>query len=273
MIPERFALGMIERGWILRNKIIWNKPNHMPSSVKDRFGNSWEYMFMFSKSKKYYFDLDAVREKHKADNKTIERAKIYDRTNTQLGDHQNGRKKEIERGKRVTIEYNPSGKNPGDSWTITTQPFPEAHFAVFPEKLVERPIKTTPRWICKKCGKARKRIVETNNPSKDTLEWDNNRKSGAKGSFQSRQSIKSLHRNNGGVYYSGKTVGWTKCNCNAGFHPAVIMDIFAGAGTTCVVAKKQGRNYIGIELNPKYIEIAKRRLNKVPVRLDIIKEK
>jgi DNA modification methylase len=61
MIPERFAIGMIEQGWILRNKIIWFKPNGLPSSVKDRFTNKWEYIFFFVKSRKYYFDLDAVR--------------------------------------------------------------------------------------------------------------------------------------------------------------------------------------------------------------------
>ena len=61
MIPERFAIAMIDDGWILRNKIIWHKPNGMPSSVKDRFSNKWEYVFFFTKSRKYYFDLDAVR--------------------------------------------------------------------------------------------------------------------------------------------------------------------------------------------------------------------
>jgi DNA modification methylase len=61
MIPERFAIGMIDQGWILRNKIIWRKPNGMPSSVRDRYGNKWEYIFFFVKSRKYFFDLDAVR--------------------------------------------------------------------------------------------------------------------------------------------------------------------------------------------------------------------
>ena len=64
MIPERLAWSLIQDGWILRNKIVWYKPNAMPSSVKDRFSNKWEYIFMFSKSKKYHFDLDAVREAH-----------------------------------------------------------------------------------------------------------------------------------------------------------------------------------------------------------------
>ena len=61
MIPERFAIGLIDQGWILRNKIIWYKRNGMPSSVKDRFSNKWEYIFFFVKSRRYYFDLDAVR--------------------------------------------------------------------------------------------------------------------------------------------------------------------------------------------------------------------
>jgi DNA modification methylase len=65
MMPERLAMALINDGWILRNKIIWNKPNAMPSSVKDRFSNKWEYVYLFSKSRKYFFDLDAVRIPHK----------------------------------------------------------------------------------------------------------------------------------------------------------------------------------------------------------------
>src|SRR3990167_4636069 len=65
MIPERFAIGMVEGGWILRNKICWYKRNHMPTSVKDRFSSSWEYLFLFSKNKKYYFDHESIRVPHK----------------------------------------------------------------------------------------------------------------------------------------------------------------------------------------------------------------
>jgi site-specific DNA-methyltransferase (adenine-specific) len=60
-IPERFAIGCIERGWIIRNKIIWHKPNPMPCSCKDRFSNTWEHLFFMTKSRKYWFDMDAVR--------------------------------------------------------------------------------------------------------------------------------------------------------------------------------------------------------------------
>lgn len=64
-IPERVLFAMLDDGWILRNKIVWHKRNPMPSSVKDRFTQTWEYLYFFTKSKKYYFDLDAVRQPHK----------------------------------------------------------------------------------------------------------------------------------------------------------------------------------------------------------------
>jgi len=326
-IPERFMLGMIERGWILRNKIIWHKPNHMPTSVKDRFANSWEYLFLFVKNKKYYFDLDAVREAHKVE--SIERVQKPLKNNPagqwafkrdgeimdschplgknpddviQIPHHPKGdenkgmrlppqanqpnafhkmgknpgdiiysglnRNKEgyliyrpllpdpgviinyLRKWKRqhtyselakatglkensvshwfsdpdgthgfsyptkddwlklkevlgfdnildksmltvdtkpVYVPASPKGKNPSDFWDITTRGYPEAHFAVFPEKLVERPIKTTRKG-------------------------------------------------------------------------AVILDIFAGSGTTLKVARDLGRDSIGIEIKKEYCDLIFKRL-------------
>ena len=104
VIPERFMIEMINRGWILRNKIIWHKPNHMPTSVKDRFANSWEYLFMFSKSKKYYFDLDAVREPHQSE--TYERNKY--------GHSGDGKITAIGRKRKPGEFMNPKCKNSDD---------------------------------------------------------------------------------------------------------------------------------------------------------------
>lgn len=64
-IPGRFAIKMIERGWILRNDIVWHKLNHLPESMKDRLTSSWEHVYFFTKHPRYYFDLDAVRVSHK----------------------------------------------------------------------------------------------------------------------------------------------------------------------------------------------------------------
>lgn len=98
MIPARFAIEMQERGWILRDDIIWHKPNRIPASVKDRFNNTYEHVFHFVKEKSYFFDLDAVK----------------------------------------IIGANGKMKNPGDVWSINTQPLDGEHTASYPEKLVEQ---------------------------------------------------------------------------------------------------------------------------------------
>ncbi len=137
MIPERLTWSLIQNGWILRNKIIWFKPNAMPSSVTDRFSNRWEYIFLFSKSQRYFFDLDGVREPHKES--SIQRDKQGYKSSPMKGRYtMPGEKRE---GTSDQEFNNPLGKNPGDVFEINTQPFPEAHFAVFPEKLCEKPIK------------------------------------------------------------------------------------------------------------------------------------
>ena len=116
----RLILRMIdEQGWILRNIIIWHKPNHMPSSVKDRFTNAYEPVFMLVKNKRYYFDLDAVRVPHKLPN-----AKSKNAPNKYKG-YGNP----TYSGFEWDASQHPLGKNPSDLWTIPTQPFPEAHFA------------------------------------------------------------------------------------------------------------------------------------------------
>lgn len=106
-MPWRVAFALQDEGWILRNAIIWNKTNAMPESVTDRLSNRYETLFLFSKSKRYWFDLDPIREP----------LRYLDAAD----------------GTRVF-----DGRNPGDVWTIPTQPFGEAHFAVMPLLLAER---------------------------------------------------------------------------------------------------------------------------------------
>lgn len=134
MIPERFAIEMINRGWILRNEIIWHKPNCMPSSVKDRFTVDFEKVFFFVKQPmEYYFEqqlesytepLDRwagqiVRDDYKT---KIDQFAIQERS---------GR----------NMRPNPDGRNMRTVWSINTKPFPKAHFATYPEKLIEPMIK------------------------------------------------------------------------------------------------------------------------------------
>ena len=257
-----------EQGWILRNVIIWYKPNHLPESVKDRFTKAYEPIFMFVKKKKYYFNLDAVKvpiksvkdkrlnehnfvnpvemgynSKHKGKdispfkttfsfNYRVREAKKghfgilgvraskeemekYDNKGVRIDRKSNGSKwtsptsevVEFMREKGSGGHYDYGGinspdstfrqkyfsgkylkKNPGDVWEITTEPFPEAHFATFPTKLVRR---------CIKCG----------------------------------------------------------CPPNG-----VVLDPFVGSGTTLKVAIEERRNAIGIEIVPEYIEMVKKRI-------------
>lgn len=124
-IPWMLAFALRADGWYLRQDIIWAKPNPMPESVKDRCTKSHEYIFLLSKSQKYYFDNDAIKEPAKPDNS------VRDRDHTRLNNipgrtHMGGLK---------TNHY--TMKNKRDVWAITTKPFKGAHFATFPEDLVE----------------------------------------------------------------------------------------------------------------------------------------
>lgn len=147
LIPFRFALEMVHRGWILRNTIIWHKPNCMPASVKDRFTVDFEYVFFFVKNKKYYFKqqfepikIDSIKRERRS-NKDNKYSKdeyfpdgIHANTISQPREYKgyDGLEEELQSRK---------GRNKRTVWQITTKGFKGAHFAVFPEDLIETPIK------------------------------------------------------------------------------------------------------------------------------------
>ncbi len=166
IIPQRFALGMVERGWILRNIIIWHKPNCIPSSAKDRFTVDFEYLFFFSKNGRYYF-----RQQHEAckflevwSRKGSGAGTPYEKNNPrkrwgltkhEIDVHRTGSYSDPLHARPINI----GGRNKRCVWTISTKPFPEAHFAVYPPELVETPISAAcPEYICKNCGKPRRQI-------------------------------------------------------------------------------------------------------------------
>ncbi len=246
MIPERFAIEMIARGWIKRRTVIWHKPNCIPSSVKDDFTQDFEYLYRFVKRRKYYFEqqFEPLAEE------TFKRAKhgfFSEKTEKYAG----------LTIKRVREYYNKvdankiQGRNKRCVWTIATKGYSGAHFAVFPETLIETPIKAgCPEFVCKKCGKAREAIIEINlNKFKPR---ENEKYLGGSEFFSKKTRLRSeIERRNS---------GYTDCGCNAGFEKGIVLDPFIGAGTTAVVAQKLNRHYIGIELNPEYIELAEKRL-------------
>ena len=191
-IPWRVALALQQDGWYLRQDIIWHKPNPMPESVKDRCTKAHEYIFLLSKSPKYYFDNEAIKEdlakssKTRLAQKNIKNQKGSDRVPGKT----NGNMKAVGSNKR----------NKRSVWTITTKPFKGAHFATFPMDLIEP---------CVLAG------------------------------------------------------------CPEG---GIVLDPFAGSGTTGIVAVNHNRNSVLLELNQEYIELAKERINKQAGMFSFINE-
>lgn len=135
--PWRVALALQDDGWILRNDIIWSKSNCMPESVTDRVASRHEHVFMFSRSPRYWFDLTGIREPHSET--TLKRAEPHRAAPGKsrregLGIPPGNRPHTA----RLDQINHPDGRNPGDVWTLPTQPFSEAHFAVMPATLAER---------------------------------------------------------------------------------------------------------------------------------------
>ncbi|MCG3256484.1 MAG: site-specific DNA-methyltransferase, partial [Candidatus Heimdallarchaeota archaeon] len=226
-----------EQGWINRNTIVWYKPNPLPMPHVDRLTNSYETIFMLVKNQKYFYDLDPIRSplkhpKAKSKNATIK--------------HE-GYGNPVYSGFEYDASEHEKGKNPGDVWTIPTESFPESHYAVFNPSLIEPLIKSAcPKKICKRCGKPRERINEI--IGKKRVSWGVDRKARVLGT-KGQPAMKNIT----------KTVGWTDCGCGEGWTKGVVLDCFMGSGTTALVALILKRNFVGIELNPKDIEMAKTR--------------
>ena len=190
-IPWMLAFALRADGWYLRQDIIWHKPNPMPESVKDRCTKSHEYIFLLSKSPKYFFDHEAIREPNadpkRTNYKPGKRAYAEGNTAQTPGD----RTRRNEGFEAYANGKIPSGRNKRDVWSVTVKPYKGAHFATFPKELIEPCI------------------------------------------------------------LAGCPEGGT------------VLDPFAGSGTTLFVANKHGRNAIGCELNPEYVEIIHERMKEI----------
>jgi len=237
-----FKLHKPER-WILRSKIIWHKPNCMPSSAKDRFTVDFEPIFFFVKSRKYWFEQQY--ESH---------------ISTDKKPHGTFGQKSLAAGEKIKIELNPQGRNRRCVWTIPTQPYPESHFATFPESLVEPMIKAgCPSFVCKKCGKAREKIIKpkfTSHESKTDSKYE-------KGTGANRISLlRQAARERGEEYHQElEFLGYTDCGCNAGFRPGIVLDPFCGSGTVMRVAERLNRVGVGFDLG--YTELQEKRMKNV----------
>ena len=138
-VPWRTAVALQDDGWILRNEIIWHKPNAMPESVRDRLSNRHEHLFMFSKSPRYWFDLDPIREETAP--RKYEQAPTWEQRKAAGEALRAGLGGMAPTRTGVGVGAHALGRNPGDVWSIATKPYPAAHFAVFPIDLPLRCIK------------------------------------------------------------------------------------------------------------------------------------
>ena len=256
-IPWRVAFALQADGWYLRSDIIWNKPNAMPESVKDRPTKAHEYIFLLAKSPRYYYDADAIREPVSDEvMKRYKREKEKGMNNPL--NHKYKDKPTVSDGFRSQYgarAYLEKGRNKRTVWSIPTKPFKGAHFAVFPPDLIEPCILAgSPEKACPHCGAPWVRMTERGEPIKMA---HSNKIHKAQG----RHGKTSVF--NTGYIIERITTGWKptcQCEGNDGSGRGIVLDPFFGSGTTGVVAEKHGRQWIGIELNPEYVEIAKKRL-------------
>ena len=262
-IPWMVAFALRADGWYLRSDIIWHKPNCMPESVTDRPTKAHEYIFLLSKSQKYYYDGEAIKEPAAPYRKCGKGAEYCDENADPKGGGFRGK------GGLKAWRPDETGRNKRTVWTVATKPFAEAHFATFPEKLIEPCILagTSERGVCPECGKPWIRQV-----GKQTIYLSNAAKAGTTalaGKGHTSSQVRENHDIRLGPCTQTETIGWLpSCSCSCDPVPAVVLDPFFGAGTTGLVAKKLGRCFIGIELNPEYIGMAQKRVAAVPARLD-----
>lgn len=286
-IPWRVAFALQDDGWILRNAIVWHKPNTMPESVTDRLSSRYELMFIFSESQRYWFDLDSLREPHASESiaRAQRRRLAPDRSQEGVG---------------TPNTLNPmqavhaGGRNPGDVWSIPTTPFAAAHFAVMARELAERAIQGgCPPRRCKTCGRSPtrttgERVLDLSRPQAqraqeladaagltpahlaairsagvtDTGKAATNQ-TGTGNNTEDVQRLADEAKAALGGYYREfllarpESTGWTDCGHND-YRPGIVLDPFSGSGTTGLAAAKHGRSYVGIDLNAEYLDLSLR---------------
>jgi site-specific DNA-methyltransferase (adenine-specific) len=240
--PERLLLALSVDGWTIRNKIVWSKPNPMPTSVRDRLACTYEVVYFLTRSPRYYFDLDAIRQPHRSEARaksTRPQASLASYTGPLGGSHSG-----IDKLKTAGRVGHRAGKNPGDVWQLPTAGFRGAHFAVFPEALVERPILATcPERICVQCDQAWRRPVRAF-------------------TVHTKEATRPIRK-------VGRLI---RCDCFAPARPGVVLDPFLGSGTVGVVAERLGRDWLGIELSADYRELAWRRIQAAWTGRERVKE-
>ena len=252
LIPERVAIAAQADGWWIRSIIIWAKPNPMPESCTDRPTDAYEHIIMLTKSERYFWDADAVREP----------SACPGRPNLDGGSAIQG-SSHLSDNPRIAVEPRPSnasGRNMRNVWTFSTQPYKGAHFATFPEEIPRRCIlaATSERGACAHCEAPWWRVVKATGAALG--------KSWVDHSKDSEQGVTRNTLPDDATDYRRETIGWEpSCKCSALVKPCLVLDPFGGSGTTARVAAELNRRAISLDL--AYHDHAEKRTRNVQRRL------
>lgn len=286
-IPWRVAFALQEDSWYLRSDIIWAKGvsgqkiiekqlvealegndisddkiqsilhdlglysgNPMPESVTDRPTRSHEYVFLFAKSKRYFYDHEAIKEPTVSDHNS---GNGFNREARESYKNADG----SFRGNDKQWDAIGTTRNIRDVWALTTKPLKLAHYAAYPQDLVEPCILagTSEHGCCSVCGAPYKRILEKTSVSNPGY-------NGSKFDIGKTGSRDKGERTQHGDRYLKMTSGWrATCDCvGTEIVPCTVLDPFCGSGTTGIVALRHGRKFVGIELSQEYVQMAKLRI-------------
>jgi DNA modification methylase len=251
-IPWLVAFALRADGWYLRSDIIWAKPNPMPESVTDRPTKAHEYVFLLTKSARYYYDAAAIQEDAARPERAGKPLGYWGGPNSIARAAVDGRTPTGNEGARTPV-VGATSRNARTVWTIATQPYSGAHFATMPEELARRCILAgSSAKACEHCGAPWERVMERDPSTEARQNWA--------GHMHSKGGASRI-----GGFYDAKseTIGWQPtCVCadNTGSGAGVVLDPFGGSGTTAAVAVGHGRHAVHIDLNPAYIELARQRI-------------
>lgn len=272
LIPQRLAIALQEDGWWVRSMMPWCKRNSMPESCTDRPASALEYVLMLVKSPRYFFDMEAVkqtgegygrgtgecafRSKRYQNNASFDNAAATEKSGAHGHSFEGGRN-----FRNADLFFESIEKPHGMIFVVdepvgidrTTQGYKGAHYAVFPIKFAETLLKagTSAKGCCPECGKPWARVVKKDRkatrPGKDTK--------------VTGDSMTDGNRDPERHVTDTQTLGWRpQCSCGGDPVPCLVFDPFMGAGTVGVVAQRLGLRWQGIELNPKYADMAERRI-------------
>lgn len=273
-IPWMLAFALRKKGWYLRQDVIWNKKNCMPESVKDRCTKSHEYIFLLSKSPKYYFDYVAIQQpmaEYEVERRMKEKNKGLNSTYDLKRDDNTGLANQSQTGavRNVARRHELAERgmaNKRSVWTIASSPYTGAHYATFSEDLIVDCIRagTSEKGYCSHCGKPYIRLVKTE--LVPTIKASHNSKVDERDLSADSNDAGSNWAKDGhkpGWVNKTTTIGWeASCKCNATIIPGVILDPFMGHATTAITSRKLDRDYVGIEINPKDVKESHKRIHK-----------